>query len=65
MFLVYPFHWLQELLDDTIGDGEYEEVDEGIHPTASYASFLNRPHSTIWGIEETRRFYEVWGEDTS
>ena len=50
---------MQELLDDTIVDGEYEEVNEGIHPTASYGSFINRPHSAKWGIEETRRFYEV------
>jgi hypothetical protein len=38
---------------------EYEEVEEGIHPTATYASFARRIRTLPWGIEETRRFYKV------
>ena len=38
---------------------DYEEVEEGIHPTATYSSFSKRIYSSPWGIEETRRFYEV------
>ena len=41
---------------------DYEEVEEGIHPTATYASFARRIRTLPWGIEETRRFYQV---DTS
>ncbi len=38
---------------------DYEEIEEGIHPTATYSSFSRRIPSAKWGIEETRRFYEV------
>jgi hypothetical protein len=37
---------------------DYEEVEEGIHPTATYSSFSKRIYSSPWGVEETRRFYE-------
>lgn len=40
-------------------EGEYEEVEEGVHATATYSSFLKRKYSVTWGIEETRRFYMV------
>ena len=36
---------------------EYEEVTEGIYPTATYASFLNRRPTPIWSMEETKLFY--------
>jgi transcription factor TFIIIB component B'' len=38
---------------------EYEEVTEGIHPTATYSSFVKRRHSPAWGVEETRLFYQA------
>mmetsp|Transcript_1669 Transcript_1669/g.2643 ORF Transcript_1669/g.2643 Transcript_1669/m.2643 type:complete len:290 (+) Transcript_1669:138-1007(+) len=38
---------------------DFEEVEEGIHPTAKYSSFVPSRHSAIWGIEETKRFYEA------
>ena len=43
--------------DTNVADGEYEEVVEGNHATATYSSFLKRRHSLAWGIEETRMFY--------
>ena len=52
---------LSQLLsqDSNVLDGEYEEVVEGNHATATYSSFLKRRHSQAWGIEETRLFYQV------
>jgi hypothetical protein len=38
---------------------DFEEVEEGIHPTAKYSSFTAAVHSSAWGIDETKRFYEV------
>ena len=38
---------------------DYEEVEEGVHATARYSSFRSNARGAIWGIEETRRFYEV------
>jgi hypothetical protein len=43
-------------------DGDYEEVVEGTHATAKYSSFTRRRYSQPWGIEETRRFYQVGRE---
>jgi hypothetical protein len=40
-------------------DGDYEEVVEGNHATATYSSFLKTRHAFSWGIEETRMFYQV------
>ena len=40
-------------------EGEYEEVVEGGYSTSTYCSFLNRTISPAWGLEETRRFYQV------
>ena len=40
-------------------DGEYEEVVEGNHATATYSSFLKNRHAFSWGLEETRLFYQV------
>lgn len=38
---------------------DFEEVEEGIHPTAKYSSFTPPVYSSAWGIDETKRFYEV------
>jgi hypothetical protein len=38
---------------------DFEEVEEGIHSTAKYSSFAPSTHSSAWGVDETRRFYEV------
>lgn len=38
---------------------DFEEVEEGIHPTAKYSSFTQHIHSRTWGIEETKQFYEA------
>ena len=38
---------------------EFEVVEEGVHPTAKYSSFIDRPRCHPWGIEETRHFYEA------
>jgi len=38
---------------------DYEEIEEGIHPTATYSSFRNKIKTTRWGLEETRRFYQA------
>jgi hypothetical protein len=46
--------------DSNFADGEYEEVVEGNHATATYSSFLKSRHSFSWGIEETRLFYQVF-----
>ena len=40
-------------------EGEYEEIEEGIHASSRYSSFLNKKKSKAWGIEETRQFYKV------
>jgi hypothetical protein len=45
--------------DSTINDGEYEEVEEGIHASSRYSSFTNRRNPRVWGLEETRIFYSV------
>lgn len=45
--------------DANIHEGEYEEVEEGAHPTSRYSSFSNKKPSRTWGIEETRIFYNV------
>lgn len=39
---------------------DYEEVEEGVHATARYSSFRRSNRGGMWGIEETRRFYEVY-----
>lgn len=38
---------------------DLEEVEEGVHATATYSSFARRVYSPPWGIEETRLFYQV------
>lgn len=45
--------------DSLIAEGEYEEIEEGIHAASRYSSFLNKKKSKSWGIEETRLFYKV------
>ncbi len=45
--------------DGNLNEGEYEEVEEGIHVSSRYSSFTNRRNPRIWGIEETRVFYTV------
>mmetsp|Transcript_99348 Transcript_99348/g.195149 ORF Transcript_99348/g.195149 Transcript_99348/m.195149 type:complete len:237 (+) Transcript_99348:72-782(+) len=40
-------------------EGEYEEIEEGIHASSRYSSFLNKKKSKAWGIEETRQFYKA------
>lgn len=52
---------LQEIAnqDSLIAEGEYEEVEEGIHASSRYSSFLNKRKSKSWSIEETRLFYKV------
>lgn len=45
--------------ESTIVEGEYEEIEEGIHATSRYSSFLIKKKSTPWGIEETRLFYQA------
>jgi hypothetical protein len=47
--------------DSMIAEGEYEEVEEGVHAGSRYSSFLNKRKSKSWGIEETRLFYKVRG----
>jgi hypothetical protein len=42
-----------------VSHDDFEEVEEGIHPTARYSSFTKHGHSAIWGLEETKQFYEV------
>ncbi len=39
--------------------GEYEEIEEGLNPTATYSSFQNRSKTANWGMEETRTFYHA------
>lgn len=38
---------------------DYEEVIEDNFPTATYASFVKRRPSPVWGQEETRLFYHA------
>lgn len=45
--------------ESVIVEGEYEEVEEGIHASSRYSSFSNKRKSTNWTIEETRDFYKV------
>ena len=45
--------------ESAIVEGEYEEVEEGIHASSRYSSFSNKRKSTNWTIEETRDFYKV------
>mmetsp|Transcript_5668 Transcript_5668/g.12473 ORF Transcript_5668/g.12473 Transcript_5668/m.12473 type:complete len:236 (+) Transcript_5668:156-863(+) len=45
--------------DSMIAEGEYEEVEEGVHAGSRYSSFLNKRKSKSWGIEETRLFYKA------
>lgn len=45
--------------DSLIVEGEYEEIEEGIHASSRYSSFLNKKKSKSWSIEETRQFYKV------
>ena len=45
--------------DAQLVEGEYEEIEEGIHATSRYSSFLNKKKAKAWGIEETRVFYKV------
>jgi hypothetical protein len=45
--------------DAQVVEGEYEEIEEGIHASSRYSSFLNKKKSKAWSIEETRLFYKV------
>lgn len=45
--------------DATINETEYEEVEEGALITSRYSSFANRRPAKLWGIEETRLFYNA------
>jgi hypothetical protein len=47
------------VLPDATGDEEYEEMEEGIHATATYNSFLKRKSGLKWGFEETWLFYKA------
>lgn len=40
-------------------DGDYEEIEESIHATSRYSSFTSKRSAKVWGIEETRIFYNV------
>lgn len=46
-------------LEKTNDIDEFEEVEEDIFPTAKYSSFRQSTHGPVWGIDETRRFYEA------
>jgi len=50
---------VQEPSTTTTGEpeGEYEEVIEGTHATATYRSFQRKQRQDRWGIEETRHFF--------
>jgi hypothetical protein len=45
--------------ESAIVEGEYEEIEEGVHASSRYSSFLNKKKSKVWSIEETRQFYKV------
>ena len=45
--------------DQTSAEGEYEEVVEGVHATATYYSFSRRKPTAKWGTVETRAFYDA------
>ena len=47
------------VVQDSTAEGEYEEVVEGIHATATYFSFLKRRSGFKWGFEETWLFYKA------
>jgi len=47
------------VLPDATGDEEYEEMEEGVHATATYNSFLKRKSGLKWGFEETWLFYKA------
>jgi transcription factor TFIIIB component B'' len=38
---------------------EYEEVVEGVGGNSRYSSYINRKASHVWGLEETRMFYQA------
>lgn len=42
----------------TGGENPMEEMVEVSHSMATYASFLNRKGSSMWGLDETRLFYQ-------
>ena len=42
-----------------LAEGEYEEIEEGVHASSRYSSFLNRKKPARWGLEETRLFYSA------
>ena len=46
-------------MDSTFAEGEYEEVEEGVHASSRYSSFLSNKKAARWGLEETRLFFEV------
>ena len=53
---------LQQMIanqDSVIEEGEYEEVEEGVHASSRYSSFLNKRKARAWGIDETKLFYKV------
>ena len=45
--------------DPAIAEGEFEEVEEGIHATSRYSSFMRRQRASRWSLDETRAFYRV------
>ena len=45
--------------DSNLVEGEYEEVEEGIHASSRYSSFSNKRKAANWTNEETRDFYKV------
>lgn len=45
--------------DTTLVEGEYEEIEEGVHASSRYSSFLNNKKAVCWGLEETRLFYSA------
>lgn len=47
------------VLPEPTAEGEYEELEEGAHATATYFSFLKRKPGSKWGFEETWLFYKA------
>ena len=47
-------------MEPGICEEDYEEIlESGSYPSSSYSSFLQRSPSKIWGIGETKQFYQV------
>ncbi len=40
-----------------VTEGEFEEIVEGTHATATYRSFQRKQRHDRWGLEETRHFF--------